>query len=148
MITYERKTFDANGVLRVEKGLVAAGTPVPVGPLHLPRESFSYKHTFVDESGALRARAGDITVTADLRLQIGIVKSEGSVDGETLTAKGYAEVVTVRVDGQASFGAPGAGGVPWDMPWVPMHICPGRPARMGWVGRSACPRGRSAGNSV
>ncbi|MFC9262246.1 tachylectin-related carbohydrate-binding protein [Streptomyces hydrogenans] len=110
VITYERKTFDANGVLRVEKGLVAAGTPVPVGPLHLPRESFSYKHTFVDESGALRARAGDITVTADLRLQIGIVKFEGSVDGETLTATGYAEVVTVRVDGQASFGAPGAGG--------------------------------------
>ncbi|MEV6205164.1 tachylectin-related carbohydrate-binding protein [Streptomyces sp. NPDC051771] len=110
VITYERKTFDESGVLRVEKGVVAAGTPVPVGPLHLPRESFSYKHTFVDESGALRARAGDITVTADLRLQIGVVKFEGSVDGKTLTAKGYAEVVTVRVDGQASFGAPGAGG--------------------------------------
>ncbi|MEU2510285.1 tachylectin-related carbohydrate-binding protein [Streptomyces sp. NPDC007863] len=110
VITYERKTFDESGVLRVEKGVVAAGTPVPVGPLRLPRESFSYKHTFVDESGALRARAGDITVTADLRLQIGVVKFEGSVDGKTLTAKGYAEVVTVRVDGQASFGAPGAGG--------------------------------------
>ncbi|MFF0214390.1 tachylectin-related carbohydrate-binding protein [Streptomyces vinaceus] len=110
VITYERKTFDANGALRVEKGLVAAGTPVPVGPLHVPGESFSYRQTFFDESGALRARAGDMTVTADLRLQIGIVKFEGSVDGETLTAKGYAEVVTVRVDGSASFGAPGAGG--------------------------------------
>ncbi|MFF4167906.1 tachylectin-related carbohydrate-binding protein [Streptomyces sp. NPDC001741] len=111
-IIYKRSVFDATGALVVEEGRVAAGanTPVPVGPLHVPRESFSYRHTFVDESGALRARAGDITVTADLRLQIGIVKLEGSVDGEKLTANGYAEVVTVRVDGSASFGAPGAGG--------------------------------------
>ncbi|MER6316636.1 tachylectin-related carbohydrate-binding protein, partial [Streptomyces sp. NPDC001581] len=36
VITYQRKTFDANGVLRVKEGLVAAGTPVPVGPLHVP----------------------------------------------------------------------------------------------------------------
>ncbi|MEV6581239.1 tachylectin-related carbohydrate-binding protein [Streptomyces sp. NPDC051582] len=110
VITYQRKTFDANGSLKVAEGLVAAGAPVPVGPLRVPGESFSYRQTFLDKSGALRARAGDITVTADLRLQIGIVKFEGSVDGKTLTAKGYAEVVTVRLDGSASFGAPGAGG--------------------------------------
>ncbi|MEU2507164.1 tachylectin-related carbohydrate-binding protein, partial [Streptomyces sp. NPDC007863] len=110
VIHYRRVVCDAAGVLRAYEGEVPvrANEPLPVGPLDFIGESFSYKHSFVDESGSLRVTAGEVTATAQGRVQVGTVKLGGSIDGKTLTAQGAAEFVTARIEGSASVDVPGA----------------------------------------
>ncbi|MET8571961.1 hypothetical protein, partial [Streptomyces sp. NPDC004783] len=110
VITYRRIACDAAGVLRAYEGqvAVAANQPLPVVPLNFIGESFSYKYSFVDESGALRVSAGEVTATAQGRVQVGVVKLGGKLDGKNLTAQGSAEFVTASIEGSASFSVPGA----------------------------------------
>ncbi|MER5891635.1 hypothetical protein ABT105_01255, partial [Streptomyces sp. NPDC001876] len=110
VISYRRIACDSGRVLRVYEGQVpvAANAPLPVVPLNFIGESFSYRYSFVDESGALRVSAGEVTATAQGSVQVGVVKFGGSIDGSTLTAQGSAEFVTARVEGSASFSVPGA----------------------------------------
>ncbi|MFK0022837.1 hypothetical protein [Streptomyces sp. NPDC090798] len=111
VIYYRIRRLDADGVLREHEGeALATDTPVPIGALNIPGESFSYRYSFVDETGALRARTGEIAATTEGRIQVATVTINGSVDGKTLTAKGHAEIVTGSVDASASVDAPGVSG--------------------------------------
>ncbi|MGK3937373.1 peptidoglycan-binding protein [Streptomyces caeruleatus] len=106
---------DASGILRTHEGEVSASTeqPIPIGDIKFHGESISYEYRAVDETGTLRVRVGEVSVTANGRLQVGTVKFGGSFDGDKLTAKGYAEVTTARVDASFAVDAPviSAGGI-------------------------------------
>ena len=110
VISYRRIACDANRVLRAYEGkvTVAADKPLPIVPLNFIGESFSYEYSFIDESGSLRVSSGQITATAQGRVQVGVVKLGGKVDGKNLTAQGSAEFVTASITGSASFKVPGA----------------------------------------
>ncbi|WP_460307564.1 tachylectin-related carbohydrate-binding protein, partial [Actinocorallia aurea] len=108
MISYRRVVCDGAGVLRAYEGQVEVGDePLPVGPLDFIGESFSYKYTFLDASGSVRVTAGEVTATAQGRVQVGVVRLGGSIDGKRLTAQGSAEFVTAKIEGSASVDAGG-----------------------------------------
>jgi hypothetical protein len=75
VVSYRRIACDADKVLRAYEGqvTVAVNAPLPVVPLNFIGESFSYSYSFVDESGALRVSAGEVTATAQGRIQVGAV---------------------------------------------------------------------------
>ncbi|MDX3839526.1 peptidoglycan-binding protein [Streptomyces europaeiscabiei] len=106
---------DASGILRAHEGEVPASTeqPIPIGDIKFHGESISYEYRAVDETGTLRVKVGEVSVTANGRLQVGTAKFGGSFDGDKLTAKGYAEVTTARVDASFSVDSPviSAGGI-------------------------------------
>lgn len=74
----------------------------------MPREEFSFRHKFIDESGTLHVEAGNVQAQAGGRIQVGIVELEGNVDGDKIQLSGRAKVSTVEADASASAGIPGA----------------------------------------
>ena len=108
VIRYRSIRFDKAGNRSVHRGQVPVGSDgaVPVGGLNFKGDSFIYEYSFVDERGVLRLRSGEVTVTAEGRVQVGTVKLGGSFDGKKLKAQGFAEAVTVSVEASAAFETP------------------------------------------